>query len=404
MDNFLDSQELKVLIPAILGIICVLGFAGNITAMGVLLNNALKGKLTLINALILNLTLADSLVLVFVVPFKTAALTRAGWTLGWFVCKTCDWFLQSCMAAKSFTVAIMAKSCYRYVRNPSKQVSIDQKAILTVLLFVWLLACLVSAPHGLFAGLQGQGDGLACVQAVPPSARDAMAVYVKASPLVAFCAPLGFALLYFWRAYGRCRRRGSKTQNLRTQIRSRRLTIMLFGLTVAAATMWLPQWVAWVWSQHAAESGGRLPPRLFTLSAQLLMFSISLADPVIVLALSEEFRDGCADLWRHLTFRKRPPPKSKPGPHAPTAPKSPCPRPETSAHPPPRGPDGGPAEQPKPEEAPGPGPAEPGSPANKDGMVLPDLEQFWHERETGPLADENDPIPWEHQDQAEVKP
>ncbi|KAJ8408848.1 hypothetical protein AAFF_G00246660 [Aldrovandia affinis] len=367
--------------------------------MAVLVNNALKSKLTLINGLILNLALADGLVLAFAAPFKGASYTRAGWMLGWFVCKTCDGFLNSCMAAKSFTIAVMAKSCYRYVSNPSKQVSIRQRAILTALLFTWLSACLVSLPHWMFTTLQREGDRLVCTQAVPASARDAMAVYVKAYPLVAYCAPLSFALLYFWRVYGRCQRRGSRTQNLRTQIRSRQLTVMLFSLTVTTAIMWLPQWVSWVWAHHAAEKGGPPPPPLFVLSSQLLMLSISLVNPLVVLALSDEFRDGYSGFWRRFTLRKHPA-KSKPGPHAPTAPKSPCPRPETAGHPPAHVAGG--AEQPEPDEDTEPQPMNPDSPANKDGTALPDLEQFWQERETGPPNVDSDPTPWEHENQAKV--
>ncbi|XP_073677276.1 G-protein coupled receptor 151-like [Garra rufa] len=397
----LDHGDLRVLIPVVLGVICVLGFTGNVTAIGVLITNARKSKLSIINALILNLMLADGLVLAFAVPFKATAYSRASWTLGLFVCKTCDWFLHSCMAAKSFTVAIMAKACYRYVSNPTKQVSIRLKTILVVLLFTWLMACVVPIPQWLFSTLQREANGMICVQAVPVDAHDFMSVYVKAYPLLAYCTPLSFALLYFWKAYGRCQRRSSKTQNLRTQIRSRKLTLMLFSLTVAMATMWLPQWVSWVWMRHALETDGAFPPVLFTLSAQLLMFSISLVNPLIVLALSEEFRDGYIGLWRRLTLRKQQPKQHKPGPHTPTAPKSPTPRPETSAHLPPHQP--GRTEEQTPEKQPDQSGGQQESPTNKDGIVLQDVEQFWQERETASQSQENDPVPWEHQDPKEGK-
>uniref|UniRef100_A0A9J8D1H4 GPCR-2037 n=1 Tax=Cyprinus carpio carpio TaxID=630221 RepID=A0A9J8D1H4_CYPCA len=397
----LEHGDLRVLIPVVLGVICVLGFSGNVTAMGVLITNARKSKLSLINALILNLMLADGLVLAFAVPFKATAYSRASWTLGLFICKTCDWFLHSCMAAKSFTLAIMAKACYRYVSNPTKQVSIRLKTILVVLLFTWLLACAVPIPQWLFSTLQREANGMICVQTVPVDAQDFMSVYVKAYPLLAYCMPLSFALLYFWKAYGRCQRRFSKTQNLRTQIRSRKLTLMLFSLMVAMATMWLPQWVSWVWMRHALETDGAFPPVLFTLSAQLLMFSISLINPLIILALSEEFREGYIGLWRRLTLRKQLPKQHKPGPHTPTAPKSPTPRPETSAHLPPHQP--GRTEEQKPEKQVDQSEGQQESPTNKDGIVLQDVEQFWQERETGSHSHENDPVPWEHQDPKEGK-
>ncbi|XP_061092982.1 G-protein coupled receptor 151 [Conger conger] len=387
----LDSQELRVLIPVILGIICVLGFTGNVTALGVLVTNARKGKLSLINSLILNLILADSLVLAFAVPFKAVSYSRASWTLGWFMCKASDWFLHSCMAAKSFIIAIMAKACLRYVSNPNKQVNIHYKTILVILLFSWALACVIPVPHWMFAALRREGEGLVCAQTEPRYARRFMSVYVKLYPLVAYCAPLSLALLLFWLAYSRCQRRGSKAQNLRTQMRSRKLTLMLFGLTVTTAIMWLPQWAGWVWAHHAAQNGGPAPPPLFSLSAELLMFSISLVNPLTVLSLSEEFREGYKGLWRRLTLRKQQPPKQ--GPHTPTVLRPPSPRAEPGGH--------GPATpRPDGEDPERPDGAAPDSPGNKDGVVLPDVEQFWSEREAGGPADETDPVPWEHQSPA----
>ncbi|CAN9514799.1 unnamed protein product [Ophioblennius macclurei] len=404
----LDPTELRVLVPAVLGVICVLGAACNLTAMVILFSNAHKGKLSLINSLIFNLLFADGLVLLFSVPFRAASYSKASWSLGWVVCKTSDWFLQSCMAAKSFTVATMAKACYRYVSNPTKQVSIHLGSILVVLFFIWVSACLITIPHWLFATLQREIHGLVCVLFVPPQAREFMSVYVKAYPLGVYCAPLSFALMYFWKAYGQCQRRSSKTQNLRTQIRSRRLTLMLFSLTVAMAILWLPQWVVWVWERHIAEKeieGAQpllsSPPLLLILSAQLLTFSLSLVNPLIVLSLSEEFREGYRGFWRRLTLRQQPPPKQKPGPHNPTSLKSPCPRPETSGQP--RGEKSfrscssqEPSREAQSQSEQGDG-READRASLKDGIVLPDVEQFWHERETGDHTEENDPVPWEHQ-------
>lgn len=405
----LEPGELRVLLPAILGVIGVLGVACNLTAMVILFSNAQRGKLSLINSLVFNLMFADGLVLVFSVPFRAASYTKASWSLGWVVCKTADWFLHSCMAAKSFTISVMAKACYHYVSNPTKQVSIHLGAILVVFFFIWLAACSVTIPLWLFSGLQREIRRFVCLLIVPPEARDFMSVYVKAYPLGVYCAPLSVSLMYFWKAYGQCQRRSSKTQNLRTQIRSRRLTLMLFSLTVATVLLWLPQWVVWVWERHVAEKEtvGAQPlvaplPLPLSLSPQLLIFSLSLVNPIIVLSLSEEFREGYRGLWRRLTLRKRPPSKAKPEPHQPTGIHSACPRREPfsqlqgerrlgwNSR---QGPSG--EGQPEPEQQGGGREADTAS--LKEGIVLPDVEQFWQERETGSHREENDPVPWEHQ-------
>lgn len=411
----LDTEELRVLVPAILGVIGVLGVACNLTAMVILFSNAHRGKMSLINSLVFNMMFADGLVLAFTVPFKAASYSKASWNLGWVVCKTADWFLHSCMAAKSFTIAVMAKACYRYVANPTKQVSIHLGSILVVFFFIWLSACSVTIPLWLFARLQREIRRLVCVLVVPPEARDFMFVYVKVYPLGVYCAPLSFSLMYFWKAYGQCQRRSSKTQNLRTQIRSRKLTLMLFSLTVAMVILWLPQWVVWLWERHIAEKGieGAQPmvtslPLLLSLSAQLLTFSLSLVNPIIVLSLSEEFKEGYRGLWRRLTLRKQPPSKPKPGPHQPTGLRSPSPRRDpfsqlqgerrlrSNSR---QGPSG--EVQPQPEQQGGGREAD--TVSLKDGIVLPDVEQFWQERETGSHREENDPVPWEHQSTAGEK-
>ncbi|XP_059919101.1 G-protein coupled receptor 151 [Gadus macrocephalus] len=417
----LDPGDLRSVVPALLGVLCAVGLACNLSAMAALVSNARRGKLSLVNGLIFNLMLADGLVLAFSVPFRAAAYHRSSWTLGWPVCKTADWFFQSCMAAKSFTVAVMAKACYRYVSGPNKQVSLRPGSVLVVLLFTWLTAFSVTAPHLLFATLRRESRGLVCVMAPPPESRDFMWVYVKAYPLAVFCLPLSFAVLYFWKAYGRRRRRATKTQNLRTQIRSRKLTLMIFCLTAAMALLWLPHWVMWMWERHLAERErgeqvGSSPPLLLSLSAQLLTFSLSLVNPLVVLSLSEEFREGYWGLWRRFTLRKQPPPKAKPGPHNPTSLMSPHPRPETSGqqredHPPQasatsvHGPNTESLRQPQAEEVEeeveeegcGGDGTEADETSLKDGVALPDVEQFWHEREAGSVTDDNDPVPWEHQ-------
>uniref|UniRef100_A0AAY4CS52 G-protein coupled receptors family 1 profile domain-containing protein n=1 Tax=Denticeps clupeoides TaxID=299321 RepID=A0AAY4CS52_9TELE len=380
--HHLPPGDLRLAVPATLALICVVGLALNVTAAAALVSSARKTKLSLINALILNLLAADALLLTVSAPLRAAAFSRPAWTLGWLACKSCDWVLQACTAAKSVTVAVMAKACERYVSEPTKHVTIRAKSVALLLLLLWTLGGVAALPDALFAELRpaggagGAGGALVCARVVPGDARAFMSVYVKLYPLMTYCAPLLLALLYFWRARGRCRRRCSKTQNLRAQMRSRKLTLTLFGLTVTMATLWLPQWVWWVWSRHAAAT----PPPLLSVAAKVLVFGAALLDPLLVLALSDEFRESYKDLWRRLTLRKPPPTKPKAGPHTPTAPRSPTPRPET-------------AHLPKPEDD----ARQPDSPPN-DGVVLPDLEQFWHEREGGSHADENDPVPWEHQD------
>ncbi|XP_074866129.1 G-protein coupled receptor 151 [Carettochelys insculpta] len=385
-----DSRAWKAAIPALLGVVCLAGVAGNACVLGLLLSSARRGKPSLIHSLILNLSLADLLLLLFAAPLRAAAYSRSAWSLGWFVCKTSDGFSRTCMAAKSLTTAVAAKACFAYASNPAKQVSIEPRAICALLLATWLAALVSSLPLWLFSSLREPpvaAGSAACVVAVPAPAREFMAAFVNLYPLLVFGAPLLCAFLYFWRAYGRCQRRGTKTQNLRNQIRSRRLTVMLLSVAVTLAVLWLPEWIAWLWVWHL-KPASPAPPEGFLALTQVLMFTSSSADPLIFLVMSEEFREGFKGLWKRLTLEKPLPAADNqeiPAAKADVLSDS-VPSPEPVI-----------AEQEK--EA---APQATESLESKELPVFPDVEQFWHDREAAPDAQDNDPVPWEHEEQETV--
>ncbi|XP_039206878.1 G-protein coupled receptor 151 [Crotalus tigris] len=379
-----DSKELKVIIPAFLGVICLAGFAGNVCVIGILVYNTKKGKPSVIHSLIFNLSLADLLLILFVLPFRAAAYSQGVWYLGWFLCKTSDWFQQACMTVKSLTIAVIAKTCFMYANNPAKQVNIKWHVVCAVLMVIWLIALGIPLPLWFFNNLWEPEKGSSlCIVIIPAQAHEFMSAFVKFYPILVFCAPLTFAFFYFWRAYGRCQKRGTKTQNLRNQIRSRCLTMMLLSVTITSAVMWFPDWISWFWLWH--QKDGPAPPQGFMATTQVLMFAISSANPVMFVLMSEEFREGFKGLWKWFTL------------------KNPLPTTEDLAETAVDNLEGIPSSTPSPEamtpnqeEEPPPVPATSEDLEIKEMPVLPDVEQFWHDREAVPDAQSNDPVPWEH--------
>uniref|UniRef100_A0A4W3K7K9 GPCR-2037 n=1 Tax=Callorhinchus milii TaxID=7868 RepID=A0A4W3K7K9_CALMI len=372
-----DSRELRIVMLMTLGVICVVGFSGNLLVITVLINNARKGKTSMINSLILNLSMADLLIMLFCVPFRAVAYSKPSWALGWFICKTADWFLQCCLAVKSFTVAVLAKACFMYVTHPSKQVQIKHHRIMALITSIWGIAFILPIPDWLYATVKYETDKVLCVFEIPTYASDVMAVFAKVYPSLVYCLPMSFAFVYHWKAFRRCKRRGTKTQTLRNQIRGRRLTVMLFSVSLTFAAMWAPEWVAWVWMRHIQKNGSA-PPLSFTLMAQMLVFTISSVNPLIFVAISEEFREGFKGLWKRMISRKSQRAPDVPGAQSQTNPES-------------VPPDPAPTKEPS------------DSPSSKTGnIVLSDMEQFWHDRQNTPGCTEDDPIPWEHQKDSEL--
>ncbi|XP_012629630.2 G-protein coupled receptor 151 [Microcebus murinus] len=383
-----DSQDWRTIVPALLVAVCLVGFMGNLCVIGILLHSAWKGKPSMIHSLILNLSLADLSLLLFSAPVRATAYSKGVWDLGWFVCKSSDWFIHTCMAAKSLTIVVVAKVCFMYASDPAKQVSIHSRTIWSVLAAIWAVAGLLPLPEWFFSTTRHHAGVEMCLVDVPAVAEEFMSLFGKLYPLLVFCLPLLFASFYFWRAYGQCKKRGTKTQNLRNQIRSKQLTVMLLGIAASSALLWLPEWTAWLWVWHL-RAGGPAPPQGFIALSQVLMFSSSSANPFIFLVMSEEFKEGLKGIWKWLITKKPvtvTDSQETPAGNSEVLPdKVPSPESPTSI-----------AEKEKPSfPSLGKGKTE-----KVEIPILPDVEQFWHERDTVPSVQDNDPIPWEHEDQA----
>lgn len=381
-----DSKDWRTVVPAFLVAVCLVGFVGNLCVIGILLHGAWKGKPSLIHALILNLSLADLALLLFSAPVRATAYAKGVWDLGWFVCKSSDWFRHMCMAAKSLTIVAVAKVCFMYASDPAKQVSIHHCTIWSVLVAIWAMAGLLPLPEWFFSTTRLHAGVEMCLMDVPAVATKFMSMFGKLYPLLVFCLPLLFASFYFWRAYGQCQKRGTKTQNLRNQMRSKQLTVMLLSIAITSALLWLPEWTAWLWMWHL-RAGGPAPPQGFIALSQVLVFSTSSANPLIFLVMSEEFKAGLKGLWKWLMTKKHPDAvesQEPPAGNSEVLPDS-VPTPESPTATPEREKTGSPtSSREKTEKA--------------EIPVLPDVEQFWHERDTVPCVQDNDPIPWEHED------
>ncbi|XP_036901822.1 G-protein coupled receptor 151 [Sturnira hondurensis] len=372
-----DSKDWRTVVPALLVAVCLVGFVGNLCVIGILLHSAWKGKLSLIHSLILNLSLADLSLLLFSAPLRATAYSRGVWDLGWFVCKSSDWFIHTCMAAKSLTIVAVAKGCFMHASDPAKQVSIHSRTIWSVLVAIWAMASLLSLPECFFSTTRLHAGVEMCLVDVPAMAKEFMSMFGKLYPLLVFCLPLLFASFYFWRAYGQSQKQGTKTQNLRNQMHWKQLTGMLVSIAVTSAVLWLPGWIAWLWMWHL-RAGGLAPPQGFIALSQVLMFSISSANPLIFLVMSEEFKEVLKGLWKWMLTRKHLAASESQEPstgHSEVVPDN-MPFPES------------PISIPEKEKS-----------GKEEIPVLPDVEQFWHERDMTPCVQDNDPLPWEHEEQ-----
>ncbi|XP_029463647.1 probable G-protein coupled receptor 151 [Rhinatrema bivittatum] len=365
------SKDVTVFLPLLFTVVCLIGFAGNLLVIAILIHDFRKGKSSAVNVLVIHLCSTDLLLLLFCIPVRIVTYAKQSWVLGGFACRTADWFLHSCLIVKSFTLAAIGQARYKHVVTPPKFLSLNKKHLVGLLFFVWSLAFLLPLPHLIFTQTERNPNGIFCSFEVPPYASNFMDVFSKTYPLLVYVLPMCFTFSCYVRALRRRKERRNRVPNPRQL--SRKITSMLLSVSLTFEAMWLPDWIVWIWARHS-PFGSLQPPTALMVLAQVIVFLNSTINPGIFLAVSDEFREGFKSVW-------------------PVLPCGLCRRHGSS----PAGEKG--AEmvtstirslqdlQPVPEAS-----------GLKEEKILPDVEHFWQDRRNTTAGEENDPMPWEHQE------
>ncbi|XP_067889412.1 G-protein coupled receptor 151-like [Heterodontus francisci] len=297
----LEEEDLKVALPIVLGIICLVGLAGNTMVVTALMYDFRQGKSSVVNGLILILSATDLLILLFCAPLRAVTYSKPSWSFGWLVCKSSDYFLHACLSAKSFTLAAVGHARYKQVGNPPKYIHFKCQRVMTLACAIWSVALLLPIPHGLFSTTKRSGRETSCVLEIPPYASNFMKAFGIVYPMAAYGIPMTFAITCYIKALLINKPRRNRTPNRRHEIR--RVTIMLWGLTVAFAAMRVPDWVAWIWARHR-YMGSPMPPTALLVLAQVVLFANCTVNPLVLLAVSEDFKEGLRNIWKLATCRK----------------------------------------------------------------------------------------------------
>ncbi|KAL4658738.1 leukotriene B4 receptor 1-like [Arapaima gigas] len=127
----------------ILSISFFVGTPGNMLVIWTILRHVKKRSHTVV--LILHLAIADLLVLI-TLPLWIFSLAHS-WLFGEDACKAMVYIINSCMYASVFFITLMSMERFIAVRHPFTSVSWRKKNVLIkILLFLWILAFLLSIP------------------------------------------------------------------------------------------------------------------------------------------------------------------------------------------------------------------------------------------------------------------
>ncbi|KAM8940466.1 G-protein coupled receptor 151-like [Pelodytes ibericus] len=371
------GMEITVVLPLILTIICLVGFTGNLLIIAILLHDFRKGKCSVVNCLVINLGATDLLLVLFCIPVHIVSYAKQSWAFGHFVCKTSDWFLHSCLIVKSFTLAAISQARYKHVVTPPKFLSFSKKHVWVVLILVWTFSLVLPLPQLIFSRLEMKQGGWFCSFDIPGYAYNFMSVFSKLYPLLCYVIPMFLTFGCYMRALRRRKERRNRVPNPRMV--SRKVTSMLMSVSLAFEAMWLPEWIVWLWARHS-NFGNLQPPTALMVLAQVILFLNCTLNPGVFLAVSDEFREGFKNVWTMMRCRPgNGTGLSRAGENGSDMVTSTIQSLQDL-----RSTSGLRASQ---------------ESKLKEDKILPDVEHFWQDRRNTTAGEENDPMPWEHQEE-----
>ncbi|XP_068437361.1 galanin receptor type 1b [Clinocottus analis] len=303
------SAPEAAVVPAVFGLIFVVGVVGNSLVMAVIGKVKYGGRRRAsspTNIFILNLSVADLLFLLLCVPFQATIYSLPQWVFGSVLCSFGHYFSAVSMLVSVFTLAAMSVDRYVAVvlSNKSARVRSRQNALCGVCA-IWMLSLLVSVPvfqHQVLTSHPSAPNSTFCWEQWSGASRRAYRVTLL---LIGYLLPLLLISCCYSKVLFHLHK---KLKNMsRNSGRSKRKTAQTVLLVVAAFTIcWMPHHIIAMWVEF-----GTFPLNeatfAFRIVSHCLSYGNSCVNPVLYAFLSENFRKACRQVFTGCFLYPRPP-------------------------------------------------------------------------------------------------
>ncbi|GAB1303267.1 Gastrin-releasing peptide receptor [Apodemus speciosus] len=305
MDNWFHPGIIYV-IPAVYGLIIVIGLIGNITLIKIFCT--VKSMRNVPNLFISSLALGDLLLLVTCAPVDASKYLADRWLFGRIGCKLIPFIQLTSVGVSVFTLtALSADSAshrgYKAIVRPMDiQASHALMKICLKAALIWIVSMLLAIPEAVFSDLhpfhvKDTNQTFISCAPYPHSNELHPKIHSMASFLVFYVIPLAIISVYY---YFIARNLIQSAYNLpvegnihvKKQIESRKRlakTVLVFvGLF---AFCWLPNHVIYLYrSYHYSEVDTSMLHFVTSICARLLAFTNSCVNPFALYLLSKSFR------------------------------------------------------------------------------------------------------------------
>ncbi|XP_062863093.1 somatostatin receptor type 1 [Trichomycterus rosablanca] len=279
-----DAHEGAILISFIYSVVCLVGLCGNSMVIYVIFRYA-KMK-TATNIYILNLAIADEL-LMLSVPFLVTSSLLRHWPFGSFLCR----LVLSVDAINMFTsiycLTVLSIDRYIAVVHPIKAARYRRPTIAKMVnLCVWMFSILVILPIIIFSTSTPNSDGsVACNMQMPEPQRRWLAVFVIYAFLMGFLFPVLAICMCYVLIICKLRVVALKAGWEQRKKSERKITLMVMMVVTVFLICWMPFHVV----QLVNVFVERHDPTLSQL-AVILGYANSCANPILYAFLSDNFK------------------------------------------------------------------------------------------------------------------
>ncbi|XP_035210757.1 neuropeptide SIFamide receptor-like [Stegodyphus dumicola] len=309
---FRHSNFISAVFVAAYVFIFVLGFVGNVFVVGVVLR--IRQMRTVTNYFIVNLAIADMLVILFCIPATLTSNLVTPWILGLFLCKAVAYLQGVSVCASVNTLVSISVDRFLAICFPMR-CQITSRGCRVIITAIWLFSFTITLPWTVYfklllIGRTEDNDQLYVCREIWPTERMGVIYFIVANLVLCYLFPLTIILLcyiFIWRTVWRRQMPGEGVHNNGMIHRSKIKVIkMLFIVVLVFMGSWLPLYAIFtrikVGEPYQENSMEEFIIQVSSPIAQWLGASNSCMNPVLYAFFNNKFRAG----FRTVLFPRKP--------------------------------------------------------------------------------------------------
>uniref|UniRef100_A0A8C5QJ80 Somatostatin receptor 1 n=1 Tax=Leptobrachium leishanense TaxID=445787 RepID=A0A8C5QJ80_9ANUR len=279
-----DSPGIAIFISFVYSLVCIVGLCGNSIVIYVILRYA-KMK-TATNIYILNLAIADEL-LMLSVPFLVTSTLLRHWPFGSLLCRLVLSLDAMNMFTSVYGLAVLSLDRYVAVVHPISAARYRRPSVAKMVnLGVWIFSIIIILPIVVFASTAPNSDGtMACNVLMPEPSQRWVVVFVLYTFFMGFLLPMAAICLCYILIITKMRVVALKAGWQQRRRSERKLTLMVTVVVTVFVVCWMPFYVV----QLVGVFASRGDTTISQLSVAL-GYANSCANPFLYGFLSDNFK------------------------------------------------------------------------------------------------------------------